>query len=886
MSRNFLLFFIVSHLIFHKSFAQGFKQLTIDESVNGKPLVELLEDLESQYPISFIYNDEVLEGLTIFGVGRKYKIDDFLNVFLPSHKAVKLSNFEMIIVDNVLWQQYGFNASNYLTFKYVPGPKQTVAGEVLDANTLEPIIGAEVYFPALETGTLTDAEGKFRFKVDNGITEMVIRYTGFDSEQHVIGFGSLGRDVHEIYLYESSTQLENVTITAELQDRNVSSIVTGVERLGIETIKTLPTFMGEVDPIRSLTTLPGVSTVGELSAGFHVRGGENGQNLVLQDESVIYNPTHLFGFFSAFNPDMVQQVELYKGGGPANFGGRASSVLDIGLKKGSTTEYIITGGVGLISSRLGIEGPIKKGKTSFQVGGRAAYPNWLIHSLNNIQLNNSSSNFYDVTGKLFHLFNNDNFIDLTGYQSFDSFNFGNDSTYTWSTSNVSIVWDHTFNEKTSSRTIFASSNYTSNLDNDDELEGFQYRNSINNMMIKYELTTVSGENSYIYGIEGNGSLMDPGKLIPDLEESNIIEKDIQDQKSIDIAAFAHGDFKLSSKLAISAGLRASLFFRLGEDAIYSFDYDDLDGRYPSITDTTYYSGGQVISTYAGIEPRLSLRYLINENTSVKASYYRSMQYLHLISYTTSPTPQDYWIASGPYIKPEIGNQFSLGYFQNTSNGIYEYSVEGYYKLMKNSIDYIEGADITLNESLEAGLAQGDGLAYGIEAMISKKKGKFFGWASYTFSRSLRRFPEAQGALDLINDGDYYPTIHDQPHNLSLVLNYKTGKRSTLSTNFSYSSGRPITIPVSKFTYGPFLSALTYSERNEYRIPDYHRLDVSWSIQDKNLKNKKWLGEWIISVYNLYGRKNAYAIYFNQYGRAKKLSILGTILPSISYNFKF
>ena len=278
--------------------------------------------------------------------------------------------------------------------------------------------------------------------------------------------------------------------------------------------------------------------------------------------------------------------------------------------------------------------------------------------------------------------------------------------------------------------------------------------------------------------------------------------------------------------------------------------------------------------------------MINENSSVKASYYRSFQYLHLISYTTSPTPQDYWIASGPYIKPEIGNQFSLGYFKNVSNNKYEFYVEAYYKITDNTIDYIEGADILLNESLEAGLTQGEGLAYGIEFQAKKNVGKLFGWISYTYSRSLRKFETAEGSLEKINDGEYYPSIHDQPNNFSLVLNYKTGHRSTLSTNFSYSTGRPITIPISKFSYDPFLSVLNYSNRNEYRIPDYHRLDISWSIKDRKLKNKRFMGEWILSIYNVYGRKNAYAIYFNKYGMSKKLSILGSVFPSVTYNFKF
>ncbi|MCK5207556.1 MAG: carboxypeptidase-like regulatory domain-containing protein, partial [Cyclobacteriaceae bacterium] len=365
MKGIFLTIFLFNFFLISIAAAQGFKEIVIDESQNGKPLTELFSELELKYNVSFIYNEKILEGLTVFGVGRKYKVDDFLNVFLPSHRAVKLSNYEMIILDIKLWDKYGHITANYFTFKSTQDSKQVIKGEVIDANSLEAIIGAEIYIPELKTGGITDINGKFEIYVPKRIYEMEIRYTGYESETKLIGFSQVGKESLDAYLYSSSTQLENVTITAESQDRNVTSIVTGVEKLGIETIKALPTFMGEVDPIRSLTTLPGVSTVGELSAGFNVRGGETGQNLILQDEAIIYNPTHLFGFFSAFNPDMVQDVELFKGGGPAKYGGRASSVLDIKLKNGESGNHRISGGIGLVSSRLAIEGPIKKNKTSY-----------------------------------------------------------------------------------------------------------------------------------------------------------------------------------------------------------------------------------------------------------------------------------------------------------------------------------------------------------------------------------------------------------------------------------------------------------------------------------------------------------------------------------------
>jgi hypothetical protein len=360
---------------------------------------------------------------------------------------------------------------------------------------------------------------------------------------------------------------------------------------------------------------------------------------------------------------------------------------------------------------------------------------------------------------------------------------------------------------------------------------------------------------------------------------------LTDQRSLQAAVFGQADIAITEKVSVSAGLRYSTFYRIGEDDIYLFDYSKIENRYPVIADTVHYSSNKVISNYSGFEPRLSLRYLIGSGSSIKASYYRGYQYLHLISNTTSTTPQDYWVNSGPYLKPQIGDQYSLGYFKNLSDDMYELSIEGFYKNINNAVDYIEGADITLNPSLEAGLAKGKGLAYGAELFFKKKTGKVNGWISYTYSRSLRKFSSENKNYE-INNGDYYPATYDQPHIFSLILNYNVGVKNTLTVNFNYSTGRPITIPVSKFNYDVYLSVLNYSDRNAYRIPDYHRLDLAYTIRSNPHKIKRIKGEWVISIYNVYGRKNTYSVFFNRFGTASKMSILGTIFPSLTYNFKF
>ena len=702
--------------------------------------------------------------------------------------AVKVREDIIIIIDKSVRENFGKRKDNYLILD--PESLARLSGRVLDGATDEPVFGSQVTIPKLKLGTLTNENGYFELQIPNEETfQMDIQYLGFDTRSFVVGISAFGEVGNiEVSLQTASMELEGITVTANRSDELVKSRIAGVEKLNIKDIKELPTFFGEVDPIRNLTTLPGVSTAGDISSGFNVRGGQSGQNLIRQDNAIIYNPTHLFGFFSAFNPDMINSVLLYKGGGPSTFGGRVSSVLDIKLRNGDAGKFSIKGGVGMISSRLTIEGPIVKSKSSFLIGGRISYADWLLKASNNFDLRNSSADFNDLNVKLFQTVNDNNFISISGYRSYDSFRLNSDSTFSWGTTNIALNWDHTFNDQLTSNVSLTSSNYYSEIINDNELEAFRYKNSINNLALKSDFIYSQSESvSYNFGLDINSSSLEPGKL--DVEEgSNSIPININDQHSLEMAAFVQSDFDLSSKLALSAGLRYSHFLRLGEDAIYEFDYNNIKGRYPAIVDTTYYTNNEIIKNYNGLEPRISLRYLINPNASIKASYYRGFQYLHLVSNTTSITPTDYWISSGPYLKPQIGDQFSLGYFGILKNEDYEYSAELFYKHVNNTVDYIEGADITLNEALEAGLSQGVGTAYGIELFLKKSHGPLNGWLSYTYSRSLLEF-DSENEILRVNEGEKYPSNYDQPHNLSCVITYKLGPRTTLSSNFNYKTGK-------------------------------------------------------------------------------------------------
>lgn len=867
--------------------AQNLKEIIVDPAANGKVLSSFLTSLETTHKIDFVADMNRLEALSVQGIEKPMRLLDFLDKYSGLMDVVVVNDRVIMLVDRTLLRTFDIVGKPQHVVLSLSGAGQ-LAGTVRDARAPTALAGAQIYIPATRKGVATDADGSFSIAVPETTFVVVqVRYAGFDPETYVIGRSQYSQQTRlDGRLFETSKELEGVTVTAERINENVVSQISGVEHLSIETIKTIPTFMGEVDPIRSLTTLPGISTAGEIASGFYVRGGESGQNLILQDGATIYNPSHLFGFFSAFNPDMVSDLTLYKGAGPANFGSRISSVLNVSLKKGDATKHSVSGGVSPVTARLSVQGPIVKNKSSYMVGGRVSYANWLLRATDNIQLRQSAANFRDLTAKVLHTFNDKNFVTLSLYHSYDDFRLETDSVFSWQTTDATLKWDHTFSSKWFSTVSLVNSNYRSDVTSEDEISRFNYYNSIRNLGGRLDITyAASDESKFTAGVESTASRLEPGKLNPEEGSFNISEQDMQDQRMVESAAFIQADVGVTERLSVSAGLRYSHFVRLGAEDIYTYDYSNMNGRYPSVMDTIRYASAKTISTYNGLEPRLSLRFLVTPEASVKASFYRGYQYLHLISNTTSTTPQDYWVASGPALHPQRGDQFSLGYFQNFADNLYEFSIEGFYKNIDHAVDYMEGADITLNPLLEAGLSQGKGKAYGAELFIKKTRGRFNGWLSYTWSRSLRKFDGAESSL-IINEGEFYASAFDQPHIVSLILNYRLGMRGFFAMNFQYSTGRPITIPVSKFSYDVYLSVLNYSQRNEYRIPDYHRLDVSYTLKDKPHKISRYRGEWVFSIFNLYGRKNAYSISFDRYGKAKKLSVLGTAFPSITYNFSF
>jgi len=642
--------------------------------------------------------------------------------------------------------------------------------------------------------------------------------------------------------------------------------------------------MGEVDPVRSLTSLPGVSSVGEGTSGYNVRGGDPGQNLLMQDHAIIYNSSHLFGFFSAFNPDLIRDVVLYKGGGPATYGGRVSSVLNVNLRNGNAKEFQANGGIGLVSSRLTIEGPIKKERTSFIVGGRASYSDWLLKQMKDPDLYQSAASFYDLNLKINHIQDEKNVFNLSTYMSQDRFEFASDTTYFWKSRAATLSWSHIFSSNLLMQAHAVYSNYQSDIENRESAFAFDYNSGVTNYNGKLDFSwTPSQSHKIDFGVSSLLYEFDLGSFEPLLNNTNEVEQEMPREQGLENAFYINDEYTISPRLSLVYGVRLSNYLTLG-GTYYEFDPNQAKSE-STITDTLQFDNGEIAESFFGWEPRLSLRWLMNLQTSLKLSYYRTRQYVHLISNTTAISPVDFWKSSGVNLEPSVADQFTFGLFRNWNDNMYEASVEFYYKETDNLVDYKDGATILLNETLDADLVQGRGRAYGAEVLVRKNRGRLTGWIGYTYSRSKRQFYDERFEEETINDGDFYPSNYDKPHDLSVVLNYKTSRRFSISLNFAYSTGRPITVPVSKFQYEDLLSVLNYSERNQFRIPDYHRLDLSFTLKSKLRKDKLINGEWVLSFYNVYGRKNPFSVYFTQRGNAFRLSVLGSVFPSLSYNFK-
>jgi len=765
----------------------------------------------------------------------------------------------------------------------------TISGYITDYESGETLIGATALVKELGNGAVSNEYGFYSISVPEGSYTLEFSYIGFGN---IIKSVSLSANYKlDVELGEMKNELAEVVVTAKEEDSNVREVSMSVNKLDITTIKSMPTLLGEVEIIRSLQLLPGVNSVGEGATGFNVRGGSIDQNLILLDEAPVYNSSHLFGFFSVFNPDAVKDVKLYKGGIPSRYGGRLSSILDVRMKEGNKKKLNINGGVGFIFSRLSVEAPIIKDKSSLIVAARRSYIDVLAKPFLSESLDGSELNFYDLTLKTNYDINDKNRLFISGYFGRDNFGFGDQAGFNWGNKTGTIRWNHLFSERLFSNLTFYFSDYDYQIKfGNDSQNKFDWNASIQNIGVKPEFSFfLKPGNLLKFGGQSILYTFDPGNAVG-VSEGEERDFSLPQKYAMENAVYVENEIDITTTIKANYGLRLSSFTYLGKGTAYEYA-DGIPGERRYATSATEYDDWESIKTYYNFEPRLSLQMQLSSNNSIKASYNRTTQYIHLVSNTTAATPVDVWTPSTNNIRPSTADQVAFGYFQNLNDNTYELSAEVYYKTMNNLVDYIDGADLLLNQFIEGDLIEGEGKAYGIELMAKKTKGKFNGWLSYTLARTERQTPG-------INGGEWYASRFDQLHNLSLTGFYEINDRWTTSANFAFNTGSPTTFPTTRYTIQGFVVPHNANEeRNNVRLPNYHRLDLSITRKGKIKEGKRWTGDWVFSVYNVYNRKNAFSIFFAQEdGRipigssvntdAYRLSVIGSFIPSVSYNFKF
>ena len=764
----------------------------------------------------------------------------------------------------------------------------TVSGSIKDAATGEMLIGASVQVKEMKnTGAISNVYGFYSLTLQEGNYTLVYSFMGYASKEVRL---KLDKDiVKNMELQMASRELSTVEITARRADANVKSNEMGVAKMDLREVEKIPVIFGERDVMKTIQLMPGVKPEGDGGSGFYVRGGSADQNLILLDEAPVYNASHMMGFFSVFNSDALKDVKLYKGAAPASYGGRLSSVLDIKMKEGNMKKFGMEGGIGIISSKLTVEAPIVKDKGSFIISGRRTYADLFLLLSKDEQFNSTGLHFYDLNLKANYMIGKKDRVYVSGYLGRDVFSYASEFGFDWGNKTLTTRWNHIFGPKLFSNTSLIYSDYD-----------YTFKATFNTITIDAgsRIQDLNLKNDYQYFLNNNNTLsfgwniihhtFTPGNLYVDGEvvPDNTLEK----RYSLESAVYLSNEQKIGDLLTVSYGLRYSNFTQLGPGTIYTFD------RAGNLTDTREYKNWEPVKSYNGLAPRLTATCLIGDKSSVKASYGRNYQYMHLLSNTTTSTPTDVWLPSSNNIPAEIADQIALGYFRNFKRNTYEFSAEVYYKSIQNAIDYRVGAEVNFNPMVESDLIYGDGRAYGLELFFKKRKGRFTGWVSYTLSRTEKRFAE-------INEGGYFPARQDRTHDVSLVGMFDITERLNISATWVYYTGNAVTFPSGRYVMGANIVNL-YTERNGYRMPDYHRMDIGITYKNKEYKyvvdketgqkvrkKKKLHSSWNFSIYNVYGRENAYSIMFRQDENNPKLTevvqiSLFKMVPSISWNFSF
>ncbi len=775
-----------------------------------------------------------------------------------------------------------------LEFGNAQTKKFTLSGTITEANSDETLIGVNILIPQLKTGTITNEYGFYSISLEEGTYEFVFSSLGFDEVKKTV---DLDQNIRlDVVLNETTESLNEIVLKQDVERLNIRNPQMSVNALSISTIKKMPVVLGETDVIKSMLLLPGVTSAGEGASGFNVRGGAADQNLILLDEATLYNSSHLFGFFSVFNPDAIKDLKLYKGGIPARYGGRISSVLDIYQKDGNRNEYKATGGIGLVASRLLVEGPIVKEKGSFLFGGRSSYAHLFLPLFDN----DNVAYFYDLNTKLSYKLNDNNNLYLSGYFGRDVFEISDSFSNTFGNTTLNLRWNHLFSDNLFSNLSAIYSDYYYGLALN--FVGFDFDSGIRNFNLKYDFKHyISNKLQLNYGLNSIYYKFNPGEINPTTETSGINPQKLDDKYAFENAGYIDAEIQITDKLAVQAGLRFSTFNRLGQTGFLSYENDtpilfnENLNIYEKATplDTLTISRGKSIASFSNLEPRFSMAYKLNERSSIKASYNRTSQYIHLISNTTSPTPFDVYAPSGKYIDPQLADQVAAGYFRNFDN--YSLEIEGFYKKVKNRLDYVDDANLIANNAIEQVLLSGEARAYGLEVLFRKNTGKLQGWIAYTLSKSEQRTPGRTTQEIGINNGEWYNSAWDKTHDISVTASYELNPKWNFGANFIFQTGQPFTFPNGQYVYNGIVVP-TFEARNSSRLQTFHHLDLSATLTPSKNKDRKWQGEWVFSIYNVYNRMNAASVSFRENtdtGRneAVKLSIFG-IIPAVTYNFKF
>jgi len=883
--------------------SQDIREMKISGNYTKVPLKEIFNSFEKSYGIRFFFKDEWINSLEYSGTFNNEPLVQVLNRVLEGKEL----NFKFFQGNSVfLFPRNGSKPSEFGNVKsrllVVGDPinqgrykKATVRGKVVEGKTMEPLMGAVIYNPETKTGVTSDARGRYSLELPTGEIHLRVTFMSYENEFYNVNLIQDGQADFE--LFEKSYAIEELTVIGE--NSKASKAQMSMIKMSSVTVKELPVMMGEADLIKSMVMMPGVQSVGEMSSGFNVRGGNTDQNLFLMDGAPVFNSSHLFGFFSMINPDAVEDVTLFKGGIPSSYGERISSVMDVKLKEGSDKKFGINGGIGLINSRLTLEGPLtKKKKSTFLIGGRTTYSDWMMQQSRNETFMYSVARFYDVNATVDFELGPKNHLKLMGYVSSDVFNLNSNTLYKYGNALGSMNWKLNLSDNVISNLCFAYSKYDLKVDQQDPLvpqSDYLLRSDVQYGSMKYALSIYPNDKHRIStGLQTIGYWINPGEISPSQTSTNVTPDSMDPEQSLELALFADDDFDLTDKLAFNIGLRYTHFINYGPGMVYEYA-PGVPKSEESIVDSTTYKAGEIIQAYGGLEPRLSLKYNLQSGGSLRLSYQRIHQFYTQISNTAVISPADYWKSSDPYIPPLINDQIALGLFKSPEKGKFETSIEVYYKNLQNLMEYKNGAKLLMNHHIETDIMMSKGYSYGMEILAKKNSGRLNGWISYTFSRTFRK-GESEFPEENINDGAYYPSVYDKPHDLSTIVNYKISRRWRFSGNFVFSSGRPITLPEQKYMFGDN-QVVIFSDRNKYRMPAYHRMDVSLTLDENLRKKRMWKGSWTFSIYNVYGRENTYSVFYRKspqsvYGTYEsrydiyKMSIIGIPVPSLTYNFKF